>query len=452
VASRAFHAPRALVGEAVAAARESAWAWRTTAWRDRCALLRSAAQEIGDRHLELAGVVSLEIGKPRLEAIAEIQEGIDLINTYCDYMEAADGFVTPMRSLAADERNTSYLKPYGVFGVISPFNFPFALSINMAAGALVMGNTIVYKPSEEAPWSGSLAGEILASALPRGVVNVIHGGSPVGRALVESAVDGIAFTGSAAVGREIARTLREGGYPRPVLTELGGKNPVIVASSAALDAASEGTARSAFGFSGQKCSSCSRAIVLADVHDEFVERAAACAQELRVGDPLDRDTDIGPVVDRGAVDRFRRAVADARADGRVVAGGNVLDRPGCYVEPTVVSELPLGHRLTREEQFLPFLTVTRVGSFEEALAEANAVDYGLTAGVFSEEAAERERFLDEIEAGVVYVNRRAGATTGAWPGVQSFCGWKNSGAGGKGGLGPHYLQQFTREQSHTIVA
>ena len=151
------------------------------------------------------------------------------------------------------------------------------------------------------------------------------------------------------------------------------------------------------------------------------------------------------------MERFRQAVAAAERDGRVAAGGALPDLPGHFVEPTVVAGLPLGHALERDELFLPFVTVTRVGSFDEAMAEANAPVYGLTAGIFSEDESEKERFLDTIEAGVVYVNRRAGATTGAWPGTQSFCGWKSSGSTGKGGLGPYYLPQFMREQSRTIV-
>jgi 1-pyrroline-5-carboxylate dehydrogenase len=233
---------------------------------------------------------------------------------------------------------------------------------------------------------------------------------------------------------------------------MGGKNPTIVAASADLDAAAAGIASSAFGFSGQKCSACSRVIVLDEVHDELVGKLAARAAEMAVGDPADRDAYTGPVIDERAVERFTAAVAEAERDGHVAAGGTVLDLPGHFVAPTVVTGLPAGHRLTRDELFVPFVTVTRVGSYDEALAEANAIDYGLTAGVFSRDDGELARFLDEIEAGVVYVNRRAGATTGAWPGFQTFCGWKSSGSTGKGGLGPYYVQQFMREQSRTVVS
>jgi 1-pyrroline-5-carboxylate dehydrogenase len=261
----------------------------------------------------------------------------------------------------------------------------------------------------------------------------------------------VAFTGSAEVGRWIARTMQEGPYARPALTEMGGKNPAIVTAAADVDKAAEGVARAAFGLSGQKCSACSRAIVVDAVHDEFAERLAERAGALVIGDPEERDMFVGPVVNGASVARFEAAAEGARLDGTVVAGGGRPGRPGNFVEPTVVTGLPKGHALERDELFLPFVTVSRVGSFEEAMEEANAPVYGLTAGIFSEDESEKERFLDTIEAGVVYVNRRAGATTGAWPGTQSFCGWKSSGSTGKGGLGPYYLAQFMREQSRTIV-
>jgi 1-pyrroline-5-carboxylate dehydrogenase len=185
------------------------------------------------------------------------------------------------------------------------------------------------------------------------------------------------------------------------------------------------------------------------VYDELVAALAARAEALVIGDPADAGAFTGPVVDDKAVARFAGATD---AGGTVVAGGRSLDLPGYYVAPTVVADVAAGHRLTRDELFVPFVAVTPVGSFEEAMAEANAVDYGLTAGVFSREQAELDAFLDGIEAGVVYVNRRAGATTGAWPGFQSFCGWKSSGSTGKGGLGPYYVAQFMREQSRTVVS
>jgi 1-pyrroline-5-carboxylate dehydrogenase len=435
----------------VEAAREAAPGWRRTPYAERCGLLRAVAAGIRERHFELAAVASLEVGKSRAESILEVQEAVDLIEAYAGHMERNEGYVKPLASFVDSERNTDVLRPYGVFAVIAPFNFPVALGVGMASAALIAGNTVVMKPSEEAPRTGSILAEI-AAGLPPGVFNMVHGGPVTGRALVESAVDGVAFTGSAEVGRWIARRMQEGPYARPALTEMGGKNPAIVTAAADLSKAAEGVARAAFGLSGQKCSACSRAIVDRSVHDEFLERLAGFTGGLVIGEPAERDMFVGPVVNDRSVARFEEAVADSRRDGHVVAGGGRPDRPGLFVEPTVVAGLPRGHRLERDELFLPFVTVTAVGSLDEAIEEANAPAYGLTAGIFSEDEEEQERFLDGIHAGVVYVNRRAGATTGAWPGTQSFCGWKSSGSTGKGGLGPWYLPQFMREQSRTVVS
>jgi 1-pyrroline-5-carboxylate dehydrogenase len=454
VASRAHEGGRALVERALAAARTAQPAWARMPYSKRCELLSRAADEIGRRHVEIAAVVSLETGKTRTEAIAEVQEGIDLIITYCSEIAAKDGYSVGLTPLQPEiEANSTVLRPYGVFGTISPFNFPFALAINMSAAALVAGNGVVLKPSEEAPWSASLIGEVLAAGgVPEGIFNIVHGGTATGQALVDSDVDGIAFTGSAGVGREIARKLQDGPFARPALTEMGGKNPAIVTANADLDKAAEGVVRAGFGLSGQKCSACSRAIVVDSVVDEFIEHLRRRTQDLAVGDPLQREAFVGPVINEAAVERFERSVEAAARDGQVVAGGGRPDLPGHYVEPTVVAGLPLGHPLTRDEVFLPFVAVTAVSSLDAAIDEANAIVYGLSAGIFSEDEAEIEQFLERIEAGVVYVNRRAGATTGAWPGAQSFCGWKSSGSTGKGGLGPWYVPQFMREQSRTIVA
>jgi 1-pyrroline-5-carboxylate dehydrogenase len=453
VASRARSASPELVARAVEAARTAAPGWRRTPYAERCSLLRAVAAGIQGRHFELAAVASLEVGKSRAESILEVQEAVDLIEAYAEHMERNDGYEKPLASFVDSESNTDVLRPYGAFAVISPFNFPVALTMGMASSALIAGNTAVLKPSEETPRTGAILGEIVrAAGLPAGVFNLVHGGPATGRALVEDAVEGVAFTGSAEVGRWIARRMQEGPYARPALTEMGGKNPAIVTAAADLDKAAEGVARAAFGLSGQKCSACSRAIVDRSVHDDFLERLARFTSDLAMGEPAERSMFVGPVVNEGSVARFEEAVADARRDGRVVSGGGRPERPGLFVEPTVVAGLPRGHRLERNELFLPFVTVSAVGSLDEAIEEANAPAYGLTAGIFSEDEEEQERFLDGIQAGVVYVNRRAGATTGAWPGTQTFCGWKSSGSTGKGGLGPWYLPQFMREQSRTVVS
>ncbi|HVQ23110.1 MAG TPA: aldehyde dehydrogenase family protein, partial [Candidatus Saccharimonadia bacterium] len=232
-------------------------------------------------------------------------------------------------------------------------------------------------------------------------------------------------------------------------------NPAIVARSADLEEAAEGIMRSAFGFGGQKCSANSRVYVERPVHDELVRLLVEKTEAITVGDPLKRENWLGPVIDQKAVDRHQQAVKEARRDGQVFIGGERLKHDdlerGYYVEPTVVGGLPASHRLFRDELFAPFTAVAPVDSLDEAIDLANESVYGLTAGVYSEEPAEVDRFLDRIEAGVLYVNRRAGATTGAWPGVQAFGGWKGSGSTGKAGLSMYYVAQFLREQSHTVV-
>jgi len=453
IASRAREADADVIAKAVEAAKDARVEWRRTPYAERNAKLRAAARWIEEHVPEIAAILSLETGKTRIEAIAEVQEGIDLIETYCSEIERNDGYTHPLKSFSDNERNTETLRPYGVFGVIGPFNFPFALCIGMSSAAMVAGNTVVLKPSEEAPWSAAKFAEAMnAAGVPAGVFNLVHGGPEAGKELVDSPVDGIAFTGSAEVGRAIAKRLHEGPYTRPALTEMGGKNPAIVTANADVDKAAEGIARAAFGLSGQKCSACSRAIVVEDVYDELVEKLGEFTRGLKVGEPGDPTSFLGPVINEKTVARFEDAVEAAKADGRIVAGGGRPDLPGYYVEPTVVGDLPRGHRLTRDELFMPFVTVTKVADLDEAIEEANAVVYGLTAGIFTEDDAEAEEFFDRIEAGITYRNRRAGATTGAWPGTQSFCGWKSSGTTGKGGLGPHYVPQFMREQSRTVVS
>jgi 1-pyrroline-5-carboxylate dehydrogenase len=241
-------------------------------------------------------------------------------------------------------------------------------------------------------------------------------------------------------------------YPRPIITEMGGKNPAIVTRSADLDIAAEGAMRSAFGFDGQKCSALSRVYVERSVAREFVDKLVEKTRSIAVGDPTKRENWMGPVINERALSKFRKAVEETRADGGTIEiGGEVDDSTGWFPTPTVATGLPLEHRLFHEELFVPFLVVGEVDSLEQALEEANDTEYGLTAGIFSRDDAEVKRFLDTIQAGVVYVNRRAGATTGAWPGIQSFGGWKGSGSSGKGGLGPYYVQQFLREQSQTVI-
>ena len=446
------------VDAAVASARRAAPSWAATPWRERIAVLRRAADLISDRSNELAAMMTMEVGKNRLEALGDVEESADLIRYYCDQFEANGGFDQPMATIAPRESTRSVLRPHGVWAVISPFNFPMALAAGPVGAALVAGNTVLLKPSLIGSFTGWKFFECLIDAgLPTGVAQFLPGGDEAGRAIVaHDGIDGLTFTGSYETGMAIIGGFNRR-YPRPVIAEMGGKNATIVSRHADLDLAAQGVARSAFGLSGQKCSACSRVYVERDVYDDFVERLAERARGLVVGDPLHRDTYLGPVIDADAVDRYSDAISHAAKVGRVVAGGEVLrgvdGRPdGHYVAPTVVADAPVDDDLFSRELFVPLVAVAPVDSLDEAFDLANASPLGLTAGFFSNDDGEVEQFLDRIAAGVVYVNRPAGATTGAWPGVQPFGGWKGSGSSGKAGGGPYYVQQFMREQSQTVVS
>ncbi len=446
------------VRDAVTAARAAQPAWRATPWRDRLALLRAAAERLSARQMEYGAMMAIEVGKSRLEALGEVEEAADLLRYYSDVYERNDGYLHPMDNLGDPTVHTrSVLRPFGVFAVISPFNFPMALAAGPSAGALAAGNTVVFKPASASAMSGVLLAEALRDAgLPDGVFNLVMGpGATVGQEMQENpGIDGIVFTGSYEVGMGLFRTFSKG-WPKPCIVEMGGKNPAIVTARADLEEAAEGIVRSAFGFGGQKCSANSRVYVDRSAHDELVKLLVRKTEAITIGDPLVRTNWLGPIIDEAAVDRYLVAVADARRDGRVFIGGERLSdgdlARGTFVEPAVVGNLPAGHRLFQDELFVPFTAVHAVGSLDEALRLANDSTYGLTAGIYSEDPGEVDRFLDEIEAGVLYVNRRAGATTGAWPGVQPFGGWKGSGSTGKAGLSLYYPAQFLREQSHTIV-
>jgi len=452
-----FHTADAqAVDQAVVAAKAAQRVWAKTAWETRVAKMRKAADAISKDRLRLAAMMSLEVGKTRIECLGDVEEAADLLRYYATQVEEAQGFNRPLGRLSPNEDTRDLLRPYGVFLVISPFNFPVALAAGMASAALVAGNAVILKPSEEAMWCAQGLYEAFAEAeLPAGLFQVLHGtGETVGAALTNHpGIDGVAFTGSTKVGLELQRIMSQGRV-RPCLMEMGGKNAAVVTKSADLDDAVEGCARSAFGFSGQKCSALSRLYVAKELHEAFVAKLVERARRITVGDPTRREVEMGPVVNRASIDRFARAIGEVHEGGRVHAGGARLAESalehGTFVQPTVVS-VPRGHRLFRDELFLPFVAVEPFDTFDEALALTNDVPFGLTAGIFSGDTNEVERFLDEAEAGVLYANRKQGATTGAWPGVQSFCGWKGSGSTGKGGCGPYYVAQFTREQSQTRV-
>jgi 1-pyrroline-5-carboxylate dehydrogenase len=443
---------------AIAAARRAAPGWRHTSWADRLAILRRAAELISERQMRYGGDMAYEVGKTRLEALGEVEEAADLIRYYALTAEDNRFYDHPMDNLGDSAVHTrSILRPHGVFAVISPFNFPMALSTGPVAGALLAGNTVVLKPASASPLSAvNLIHTLEDAGLPSGVVNLVMGpGDTVGDELqTNPGIDGIVFTGSYEVGMKLFKTFSTS-WPRPCIVEMGGKNPAIVSRHADLEEAAEGIMRSAFGFGGQKCSANSRVYVERPVHDELVRMLVEKTEKLSVGDPIGRQHFLGPVIDQKAVDRHQKAVSEARRDGKVYVGGEHLSdgalARGFFVEPTVVGDLPASHRVFEEELFAPFTAVQAVDSLDEALRLANDTIYGLTAGVYSEDEGEVAKFLDEIEAGVLYVNRRAGATTGAWAGVQAFGGWKGSGSTGKYGLSRYYVAQFLREQSHTRV-
>ncbi len=446
------------VQDAIAAARAAQPAWAATPWRDRLAIMRRAGDLISERLMHYSALMAIEVGKNRIEALGETEELADLIRYYAQTMEDNDGFDHAMGNLGDETVHTrSILRPHGVFAVISPFNFPLALSAGPTSAAMMAGNTVVFKPSSASPLSAvKLIEAYIDAGVPAGVINMVMGpGETVGQELQDNTgIDGIVFTGSYEVGMGIFRGFSTD-WPRPTIVEMGGKNPAIVTKNADLEEAAEGIMRSAFGFGGQKCSANSRVYVERPVHDELIRLLVEKTEAITIGDPLLRENWLGPVIDERAADRHQGAVDDARRDGTVFTGGERLTDGhlgrGHYVEPTVVGNLPADHRLFRDELFAPLTAVHAVDSLDEALTLANDVVYGLTAGVYSEDPAEVQQFLDRIEAGVLYVNRRAGATTGAWPGIQAFGGWKGSGSTGKAGLSMYYVAQFLREQSHTVV-
>lgn len=436
-------------------------AWSMTPWRERVRLMLRAADLIDERKFDIAAAITYEVGKTRLEALAEAWEAVDAIRYYAKIMEQNEGYTARIGPGAPGEDCSVICKPYGVWAVISPFNFPFMLANGMILGAMITGNTIVFKPTSEAPLTGLILYRIYRDAgVPSGVVNYVTGpGANFEDEFTSNPdVGGIAFTGSRDVGMRLYRRfLASQPHPKPMVLEMGSKNPTIVTSKADLEKAVEGITRAAYGYGGQKCSATSRVYVQSSVKAQFLDLLKARVGQIVVGDPRRKEVSLGPLINQSAVERFSGTVEEAsNSGGSIIYGGHVLKdgdfATGYYTEPTVIADLPTDHRLFREELFVPLLLVDEFKTLDEALKKANDTEYGLTAGIFTEDPQEIQKFMDEIQFGVTYANRRGGATTGAWPGAQTFVGWRASGATGRGVGGPNYLLNFVREQSQTIVS
>jgi len=445
---------------AMAAAYAAGPGWRATPVAERVRLLKKVARLIEERIYHISAALTLEVGKNRMEALGEVQETADFFDLYAEDMEKHNGFLNPLPDDPLPDyrsRNKSVMKPHGVWVVIAPYNFPFALAGGPVAAALVTGNTVVFKSATDTPWSGRLLADCLRDAgFPPGVFNYLNGsGSVVGETLVQHPkTAGITFTGSFEVGMKIYAKMATGRYPRPCIAEMGGKNACLVTANADLERAANGIIRSAFGLSGQKCSALSRLYVESSVADQLTLKLKDKIAALKIGDPTQLQNWMGPVTTANALANFEGYSKRLREEGgHILAGGERLTEGelsnGFFVAPTL-AEAPAGHSLFREEMFLPIVMLCRVANREEAMQLANDSPLGLTAGVYGNDE-DIAYFFDNIEAGVCYANRPQGATTGAWPGYQPFGGWKGSGSTGKAIASFYYLQQYLREQSQTTV-
>jgi 1-pyrroline-5-carboxylate dehydrogenase len=447
--------------QAMAAARAAFPAWSRTSWQRRVELLRKAASLIEERIFELGAAMALEVGKNRMESLGDVQETADLIYYSCYQMEKNNGYIVEMGKdplVGFEARNVSVLRPYGVWLIVSPYNFPHALTGGPMGAALATGNTVVVKPASDTTWIVRLLIDCFRDAgFPDGVVNFVTGpGSTLGQALVDSPeVDGVTFTGSFDVGMRMFQDFGKREYVRPIILELGGKNPAIVSKNADLERATIGIIRSAFGLQGQKCSAASRVLVEESVYDEMVSRLKEAAGKLVIGDPTEKTTYNGPVINKSSYNDFKNFCEEInQGGGKFLVGGNVksggMFDKGYFCESTFVVDLPYSHRLWKHEMFLPITTIGKVKDLDEAMSIANDVNYGLTAGFYGSQE-ETEWFFDNIEAGVTYANRPQGATTGAWPGFQPFGGWKGSGSSGKNAGGHYYLPLYMHEQIRTLI-
>src|SRR5215469_6704496 len=423
--------------------------WSRTPVAERAALLFRAANLIRERKFEFCAWLTFEVGKNWAEADADVGETIDFLEFYGREALRLDQAKTPIQF--PGERNQLRYIPLGVGAVIPPWNFPFAIMAGMTAASIVCGNTVVLKPSVDAPTVAARFMAILEEVgLPDGVVNFCPGEGPgFGSAIVEHPLTRfIAFTGSKAVGLEIheraARTQPGQIFIKRTILEMGGKDSIIVDADADLDAAIEGVVASAFGFNGQKCSACSRAIVDASIYDVFCDRLQARVKAIKTGDPKD-NVYTGPVISERAYNKVLSYIEIGKTEGRLLNGGNAIKTPegGYYIAPTVIADVAPTARISLEEIFGPVLAVIKSTSFDEALEIANNTEYGLTGAIYSTSREKLDLARDEFHVGNLYLNRKC---TGAMVGAHPFGGFNMSGTDSKAG-GSDYLLQFVQAKS-----
>jgi 1-pyrroline-5-carboxylate dehydrogenase len=446
VVGRASKADAALAEKAMAAAGAAFPAWSRTPACARADVLFRAASLLRERRWELNATLILEVGKTWAEADADTAEAVDFCEYYGREMLrlAEDQPVVP----AAGERNRLRYVPLGVGIIVSPWNFPCAILCGMAAAAVVTGNTVVVKPASVAPAIGWKVFETFERAgLPPGVMNFLPGpGGEVGDLLVDHPKTRfVSFTGSKAVGVRIyerAAKVRPGQrWLKRAVIEMGGKDAIVVDEDADLEAAAKGIVASAFGFQGQKCSACSRAIVVGKAYEPVLKRVRELTEALRVGDAADPETQMGPVVDERQMKTVLSYVRAGRREGRLVTGGARLDRDGWFVAPTVFADVKPSAKIAREEIFGPVLAFLKARDYDDAMGIANGTEYGLTGAYYGRERVERAKA--DFRVGNLYVNRKC---TGALVGVHPFGGFDMSGTCSKAG-GPDYLRLFMESQA-----
>jgi len=424
-------------------------AWSRTPVAERAALLFRAADLIRQRNFEFCAWLTYEVGKNWAEADADVGETIDFLEFYGREALRLDQAKTPIQF--PGERNQLRYIPLGVGAVIPPWNFPFAIMAGMTAASIVTGNTVILKPSVDAPTIAARFMSLLEEVgLPDGVVNLCQGEGPgFGSAIVaHQQTRFIAFTGSKAVGLEIhesaAKTHPGQIFIKRTILEMGGKDSIIVDADADLDLAIEGVVASAFGFNGQKCSACSRAIVDAGIYDVFCDRLQSRVAQIKTGDPA-QNVYTGPVISPKSYNKILSYLEIAKTEGRVLNGGAPVENTegGYYIAPTVVADVSPTARLAQEEIFGPVLAVIKSSSFDEALTIANNTEYGLTGAIYSASRERLDRAREEFHVGNLYLNRKC---TGAMVGAHPFGGFNMSGTDSKAG-GPDYLLLFTQAKS-----